>query len=182
MKNVFRLATECLLLCLLFPQFVQAGGDTGKVPYEIGERLFMRKDYGAALKYYRRALKRDDVRAHYRMGLIYENDGKFKDALEHYRRFVERGRPDSQRSDAVRRVGAIEERLKMKTAPPTDLLEEGRRLFTKGKYREAETVLLKAASRDKSNPKIHFSLGEVYMGLEEYGKAAAEYDKAKQFY
>jgi len=81
-KIVFRLVTAGLLLCLMSPQLSRAGGDAGLAPYEIGEKLFERKDYQAALKYYRRALKRNDVRAHYRMGLIYENAGEFKNALD----------------------------------------------------------------------------------------------------
>lgn len=182
MNKVFRLPAECLLLCLMLPQLVQAGGDQGKAPYEIGEKLFARKDYGTALKYYRKALERNDVRAHYRMGLIYENSGKDRDALGHYRRFLELGRADTQSSDTAGRVRAIEERLKRKTARPPDLLEQGKSLFVKGKYRDAETVLLKAASRNTSKPEIHFYLGEVYMGLEEYGKAASEYRKAKKLY
>ena len=34
----------------------------------------------------------------------------------------------------------------------------------------------------ESNPEIHFYLGEVYMELEEYGKAESEYNKAKGYY
>ncbi|MHB8834409.1 MAG: tetratricopeptide repeat protein [Candidatus Methylomirabilia bacterium] len=182
MKNVFRLLAECLLLCLILPQLAQAGGDQGKAPYEIGEKLFARKDYRTALTYYRKALELNDVRAHYRMGLIYEHSGKDRDALGHYRRYLELGRTDAQSSDTAGRVGAIEKRLQRKTALPPDLLAQGKSLFLKGKYREAETVLLEAASRNTAKPETHFYLGEVYMGLEEYGKAAAEYRKAKKLY
>jgi len=135
------LLTTFLLVCLMTPQFALAGGDAGKSPYEIGEKYFARKDYKTALKHYRKALERGDVRAQYRLGFIYEKTGR------------DRG-----------------------------LLERGKSLFKKGKYREAEKVLLQAAAKEKSKPEIHFYLGEVYMALEAYGKAESEYKKAKVNY
>lgn len=182
MNKVSRLLAGCLLLGPLLPQLVQAGGDRGKAPYEIGEKLLARKYYKTALKYYRKALEGDDARALPRMGLVYEYLGKDREALEQYRRFLELGRQDPESSDTARRVSAIEERLKRKTVRPPDLLQQGKSLFLKGRYREAEAVLLKAAARNRSKPELHFYLGEVYMGLEEYDKAAAEYRKAKKLY
>ena len=182
MKIVFRVLTACLLVCLIMPQHVHAGGDKGKDPYEIGEKYFAREDYRRALQYYRKALGQNDVRAHYRMGLIYEDAGKDRDALKHYQRFVDLGRPGTQRDDAVRRSRAIQERLSVETNRSTELLERGKNLSMEGKYREAEKVLLEAAREDETNPEIHFYLGEVYMALEDYGKAASEYNKAKGLY
>lgn len=209
MNSVFRLMTAVLLVCLLAPQLALADGDRGKPPYEIGERLFARKDFKAALKYYQRALDKNDARAHYRMGLILEGAGKDRDALKHYQLFIELGQPGVQQSDAAVRVGAIEERLKKapprppakkqlkkkaaarpveKKAPkqvtsrPADLLEQGKSLLSKGDYLEAERVLLQAVAQDPSRPEPHFYLGEVYMKLEEYRKAEAAYKKAKGSY
>jgi Flp pilus assembly protein TadD len=68
------------------------------------------------------------------------------------------------------------------TPRPTDLLAQGKSLFKSGKYRDAEQILLQAAAGKNSNPEIHFYLGEIYMALEEYGKARAEYIKAKGYY
>jgi tetratricopeptide (TPR) repeat protein len=166
----------------MLPQPVQAGGDKGKNLYEVGEKYFASEDYRRALQYYRKALGQNDVRAHYRMGLIYEDAGKDRDALRHYRRFLDLGRPGSQRNDAARRVRTIEERLSRETTRSTALLERGKSLFTEGKYQEAERILLQAVVEDESNPEIHFYLGEVYMELEEYSKATSEYNKAKGYY
>ena len=182
MKIVFRLLTAFLLICFLMPQQVQSGGDKGKDPYEMGEKYFAREDYRRALQHYRKALGQNDVRAHYRMGLIYEDADKDRDALKHYQRFIDLGRAGVRRNDAARRAKAIEERLSRETSRSTNLLERGKTLFMDGKYREAETVLLQAATEDGTNPEIHFYLGEVYMELEEYGKAESEYEKAKGFY
>ena len=182
MKIVFRLLTACMLVFLMLPQQVQAGGDKGKDPYEIGEKYFAREDYRRALQYYRKALGQNDVRAHYRMGIIYEDAGQDRDALRHYRRFMDLGRPGSDRDDAARRAKALQERLGRETTRSAELLERGKALFMEGKYREAETILLQAAVEDESNPEIHFYLGEVYMELEEYGKAESEYNKAKEYY
>ena len=182
MKIVLRLLTAGLLVCLIFPQQPQAGGDKGKDLYEMGEKYFASQDYRGALQYYRKALGQNDVRAHYRIGLIYEDGGRDRDALRHYRSFIDLGRPGSQRNDAIRRVKAIEDRLSRETAQSAELLERGKSLFAEGKYREAQQVLLKAAVEDGSNPEIHFFLGEVYMELEEYSKAESEYNKAKGYY
>lgn len=182
MKSVFRLLAAILLICVMMPQQAQAGADKGKAPYDIGEKYFAREDYRRALQYYRKALGVNDIRAHYRIGLIYEDSGKDRDALKHYKRYIDLGRPGAKRTDAVKRVKAIEARLDRETTRSADLLERGKSLFMEGKYREAEKVLLSAAMEDASNPEIHFYLGEVYMELGEYGKAESEYNKAKGFY
>jgi tetratricopeptide (TPR) repeat protein len=182
MKIVLRCIAAFLLVSLISPKLAQAGGDIGIDPYEAGEKLFVGKHYKTALKYYQRALERNDVRAHYRMGLIYEANGKSKEALSHYQSFMDLGQPDAQRSDTAQRIGAIEAQLKREATRSTGLLERGKSLFGKRKYREAERVLLQAAAKDKSNPEIHFYLGEVYMGLEAYRKAKSEYNKAKGYY
>lgn len=146
MKIVFRLVAALLLGCLLLPQSSRAGGDYGVAPYEIGEKLFARKEFKTALKYYRKALGRNDLRA-------------------------------------AQRIQEIEERQKKEEADRfTDLLQRARSLLAQRKYREAEKFLLKAAAKDKSRPEIHFLLGEAYLGLEAYGKAKAEYTKAKGAY
>ena len=182
MNIPFRIMTACLLVCLLLPQQVQADGDKGKDPFEIGERYFVREDYRRALQYYRRALGQNDVRAHYRMGLIYEDAGKYRDALNHYRRFIDLGRPGTWRNDALSRTKSIEERLRKETVSSSELLERGKKLFMEGKYREAQQLLLQAVAEDESNPEIHFYLGEIYMELGDYGKAESEYNKAKEYY
>lgn len=182
MRILSCLLTASLLCCLLAPPLVQAGGDLGKDPYDVGEKYFGRKDYVTALKYYRRALGQEDLRAHYRMGQIFEATGKGPDALKHYRQFIDLGRPDAYRSDAAQRITAIEERLSKETTRSTELLDRGKSLFAKGKYLEAEEVLLQAASLDEGKAEIHFYLGEVYMKLEKYGKAKSEYDKVKGSY
>jgi Flp pilus assembly protein TadD len=182
MKFGFRLLAACLLVCFLLPLQVHAGGDKGKDLYELGEKYFARDDYRRALQYYRKALGQNDVRAHYRIGLIYEDSGKDRDALNHYRRFIDLGRPGTQRIDAARRAKGIEERMSRESARSTELLKRGKELFTEGKYNEAEQVLLEAVSEDPGNPEVHFYLGEVYMELEEFSKAESEYNKAKGFY
>jgi len=183
MKIGARLVTACLLACLMCPLPIHAGGDRAENPYEIGEKLFAKKNYKTALKYYQQALQQGESRAHYRMGQIYEKAGKSVDALNHYQQFIGLAQPeDTQRNDAAQRIEAIEEQRARKTTRSTELLKRSKSLFKKGSYREAEKVLLRAVSEDPSNPEPHFSLGEVYMKMEQYGKAKSEYDKAKRSY
>ena len=182
MRMILRLLVFCLVVSFFLPVSVHAGADRGKDPYDTGELYFSRGDHRRAMQSYRRALGQNDVRAHYRMGMIYEKSGQDRDALKHFQRFMELGRPGAQRDDAARRAQAIAKRLEQDTALSTTLLERGKGLFGEGRYREAEKVLLQAAGDDASNPEIHFYLGEVYMALEEYEKASAEYNKAKESY
>jgi tetratricopeptide (TPR) repeat protein len=106
--------------------------------------------------------------------------GKHYDtALKYYRRALKQ---DPGNAEAAEKARAIEERQAKKTARTDKLLETGKALFRKKKYREAEKALLQAASRDRSNPEIHFMLGEVYLQMEQYDRAKAEYKKAKSGY
>ena len=182
MKLGFRLLAACLLVCVFMPLYVQAGSDKGKNMYDLGEKYFAREDYRTALQYYRKALGQNDIRAHYRVGLIYEDSGRDRDALKHYHRYVDLGRPGTQRTDAARRAKSIEDRLSRETTRSTQLLKRGKKLFTEGKYSEAEKVLLEAVLEDPSNPETHFYLGEVYMELQQFSKAESEYIKAKGYY
>jgi tetratricopeptide (TPR) repeat protein len=137
MKIAFRLFTAGLLVCLVCPQPAHGGGDTAESPYEIGEKLFAKKNYRTALTYFQKALKQGEVRSHYRIGLIYENAGKDVDALNHYQRFIELGQPeDTQRTDAIKRAGAIEARLERKTTKAAELLKRGKP-FRERRYLEA---------------------------------------------
>jgi tetratricopeptide (TPR) repeat protein len=174
--------TPLLILGFLIPSTVMAGGDKGRDPYDIGERYFAQKEYRRAMQYYRKALTANDIRAHYRMGLIYEEQGKERDALKHYRRYMELGRPGSEWNDSAARVKRIEERLQAETARSAALFERGKALYQEGKFKEAEGVFLDALKEDEANPDIHFYLGEVYLQLGEYGKAEAEFRKAKEYY
>ena len=90
MQTVLRLISVGILIFLMMPQHVQAGGDKGKDPYELGEKYFGREDYRRALQHYRKALGQNDVRAHYRMGLIYEDSGRDRDAIRHYRSYMDK--------------------------------------------------------------------------------------------
>lgn len=182
MKIIARLLVLCLALGVIFPQVAFTGADKGKDPYDVAEKYYAQNDKRKALTWYRKALGQNDVRAHYRMGLIYEAEGKDRDALRHYRRYLELGKPDARWNDAAARAQKLESKLSADTVRSSALLERGKSLYAEGKYREAEKVLLDAAREDSQDPEIHFYLGEVYMALEEYSKATAEYNKAKENY
>ncbi|MDF1536024.1 MAG: tetratricopeptide repeat protein [bacterium] len=182
MKVIMRLLLICLAIGVGFPQAAYPGGDKGKDPYEVGEKYFAQNDHRRAMTYYRKALGQNDVRAYYRMGIIFEDSGKDRDALRHYRRYLELGKPDARWNDAAARVNRLEKKLTAESARSSVLLERGKSLYAEGKYRDAEKVLLDAAREDGNNPEIHYYLGEVYMALEEYTRATTEYNKAKELY
>lgn len=182
MKVIVRLLVVLLAIGVLFPQAAFPGADKGKDPFDVAERYYSQDDHRRALVYYRKALEQNDVRAHYKMGIINEEAGKDRDALRHYRRYLELGKPDAKWNDAAARAKRLEEKLSADTARSSALLERGKSLYAEGQYRDAEKVLLDAAREDRNDPEIHFYLGEVYMALEEYAKATAEYNKAKENY
>jgi tetratricopeptide (TPR) repeat protein len=95
-----RLVMTSLLFSLALPCLALAGGDSGQDAYDVGEKLFARKHYRTALKYYEKALKQDDLRAHYRMGLAYEELGRDQDARYHYQLFVDLAPQDARHGDA----------------------------------------------------------------------------------
>jgi tetratricopeptide (TPR) repeat protein len=174
--------TAALLLSLLSPPPLRAGGDLGYDPYEVGEKYLKRQDYRLALKFYKQALDKNDARARYGMGRIDEATGKEREALRQYELFMALSLPDELRHDAVRRSEALAAKLKKQAARAAELLAEGKSLLAAGKHREAEQVLRRAAAEDDADPEIHFQLGEAYLQLGEYGKAKAEFQKAKGAY
>lgn len=102
----------------------------------------------------------------------------FRTAVKYYQKALKQ---NPQRSEALERITAIEAQLQQEQADKTSgLLDQGKSLAKKRKYGEALKVLRQAASKDTSNPEIHFQLGEVYLQLGEYDKAKAEYDQAKR--
>jgi tetratricopeptide (TPR) repeat protein len=182
MRSVPGFTAALLIFGMFIPHSVPAGEDRGRDAYEMGEKYYDQKDFRRALQYYRKALAANDVRAHYRMGLIYEQSGRERDALKHYRMYLELGRPGSRWNDAAARIRNIEARLRKETTRSSALFERGRTLYVEGKYREAEKILLDALKEDDTSPEIHFYLGEVYMRLEDYRRAEAHYKKAKEYY
>ncbi len=182
MRSVSCFAAILLVICLAGPSTVLAGGDKGGDPFNLGERYYAKKEYRTALQYFRKALGGNVVRAHYRMGQIYEETGRDRDALTHFRSYLELGRPGDRWNDASARIKILEERLRAETTRSAALLERGKTLYADGMYGQAEKVLLDAVKEDERNPEIHFYLGEVYMALGQYGKAEAEYRKAKEYY
>lgn len=98
-----------------------------------------------------------------------------KTAKKYYEKALKHG--DARAAEPLSRIAAAAGR-----EHESRLLERGKSLYAAGKYREAEKVLLKAGSGGKVGAAVHFSLGDVYMALEEYGKATAQYRKAKRAY
>lgn len=114
----------------------------------------------------------------YEIGEKLEAKKNYRTAVKYFQKALKQ---DPQRSDAAEKIRAIEGQLQQEKADKTSgLIDQGKSLARKRKYREALKVLLQAASKDESNPEIHFQLGEVYLQLEEYDKAKAEYDLAKR--
>jgi tetratricopeptide (TPR) repeat protein len=167
---------------LVAPPLLHAGGDLGYDPYEVGEKYLKRQDYRLALKFYQQALDQNDARARYGMGRINEATGKEREALRQYELFMALSLPGELRNDAVRRSEALAAKLEKQAARSAELLAEGQALLATGKPREAAAALSRAAAENDANPEIHFQLGEAYLRLEEYGKAKAEFQKAKGAY
>lgn len=169
-------------LCSGAPRQVHAGGDKVKDPYSAAETYYAQRDWKRALQLYRRALSVNDVRAHYRMGRIYEQTGSARDAIFHYRRYLELGQPGLEWNDAAQRLRGLENAQAKKAPGSQTLLERGRSLYAAGKFQEAETVLLEAVRAEETNPEAHFYLGEVYYELGQYEKAQRHFLKAKENY
>ena len=182
MRSIARWTVFVLVLGLSCPSVVLGGGDRERDPFDLGERHYANREYRVTLQHYGKALRGNDVRAHYRMGRINEETGNDREALRHYRNYLELGRPGDWWDDASARVARLEELVAGQTTRSAALFERGKALYADGMYEEAEKVLLDAAKEDEENPEIHFYLGEVYMALRQYGKAETEYRKATEYY
>ena len=62
-------------LCLLATNLALGASDAN---YQIGLKAYLDSDYARAVKYWKKASKRDDASAQYSLGLMYEN-GQFVD-------------------------------------------------------------------------------------------------------
>ena len=180
--TAFLVAAVIVVLSITGPTTSWAGGDKVANPYETAESYDAKGDYQRALKYYRMALSANDVRAHYRMAVIYEKTGRKRDAIRHYRRFIELGSYGSDWKDASARLKTLEAELAAQTPRAQSLLDRGRSLYMEGRYRDAEKVLLEALDADETNPEVHYFLGEVYLELGDYDRAKSEFNKAKRYY
>lgn len=179
---LLRVLTASLLLTLLAPPLLWAGGDLGYDPCEVGDKYLKRQDYRLALKFYKQAVAQNEACGRYGQGRVFEATGEERNALRQYELFMALSLPGDLRTDAANRSEALAERLAKQAAKSAELLAEGTRLMAEKKYREAAKALIKAAAEDDANPEIHFQLGEAYLALEEYGKAKAEFKKAKGAY
>lgn len=105
--------------------------------------------------------------------------GRIQTALKYYRKAL---RQDPAHPGALERVETIEAQRRTLADKTTQLVERAKILARKGRYRQAEDVLVKAAKGDPENAELHFQLGEIYLRLEQYDKATAEYGKAKALF
>ncbi len=96
-----------------------------------------------------------DANTYYSAGLLLEQQGKFKEAIEKYTLAINE---DHTLIDAYTRVALLSAKL--------------------GRYKEAESILKEAISINPSTPALHNNLGFVYLFQKQYKFAEAEFRNA----
>ena len=85
-----------LLTCILLPAVASAQGDTdlAKGYYKLGVNLYNRADYEEALDQFQKAYKHSGKAAlFHNIARCYESLGKHEEAVKHYERYLEEGKP-----------------------------------------------------------------------------------------
>lgn len=89
-----------------------------------GNRLYRLREFDKAVEQYKAgALKEDSPVFHYNLGQCFRQLGEYEDAIWHYERFLDRGRPTGEIKDAVDGfIKQMKDELAKKamTQPPTD--------------------------------------------------------------
>lgn len=129
--------------------------------YFLGRTKYSENRFQQAIAAFNRslALKPDDLRAEYNLGLSFAGLGRFSEAEAAYKTAIS---------------------LEKASGPsdPQPYLDLGSLLAQQGEIDQATSYLAKAVELDAGNPKAHEALGHNYEQLKELGKAASEYKEA----
>ena len=93
-----------------------------------GNKLYRVREFEKAVEEYKAGALAEDVPVfHYNLGQCYRQLGRYDDAIWHYERFLERGKPEGQMKGAVEAfVSQMKSELQKKamTQPPTEAAPE----------------------------------------------------------
>lgn len=130
--------------------------------YMKGLSYLQEKNYEMASVEFNRSLQNDSSykQSYYGLGIISDYQGKFEDAAKYYLEAIDK---DPDYSEAYNSLGVIYSKQK--------------------KWKEAIKVFNKAlANKLYTTPHVpYLNLGDVYMELKEYDKAAEAYRESKRF-
>lgn len=122
-----------------------------------GDLARIHKDYGAAIAYYKTALKAEPQNAilYNKLGIAYLQFGDHKAARRAFNDAIKR---DPRFVNALNNLGAV------------DCLDR--------KYNPAIRALKKALALDESNASAHLNMAESWVGLKQMDRAMTEYARA----
>ena len=154
----------------------EAGGDTSRAVRLLEDLL---------------SLTPGDPAVHYRLGFLYEKEGRFDDALEQYRRALENGLSSSEllyrQGRAYQGAGQFKKAMQsyhhaLRRDP--DLapayFDLGSLLAGYKEYEPAEKLFRAGLKRQPDNYRARTNLGSIYQFQQKYPEAIAEYERSLQ--
>ena len=138
------------------PSNAEAWYDLGRAHMHLGNFTEAEQDFGRVL-----AINPREPRALNNLGLSYEAQNRFEEALGAYRRAIESQKDSPHPSEQP-------------------LLNEGALLNTRGRFEEAVAPLRQAAEIAPSCSRCHEELAHAYIGTHQDGLARAQMERAVQ--
>ena len=131
----------------------------GEAQYQLGLIYQQRRQYGEAIKRFRRAIAIDHslTDAHFQLGRIARQQGRLKDAVAHFQAVVDHDEYHSQ-SEVLRELGGI--------------------YLSVHQYQDARNELARYVERWPYDPEGLFYCGQALEGLGDYDAARAMYMRA----
>lgn len=121
----------------------------------IGETYHENKNYEKAIEYYDKAIQSGNIVVHRNRAWANESLGRYKEAIDDYRTYIDAGNKDT---DAY--------------------LALGRLLIIQRRYEEAVAIMERGVKNLSENPKMHYYLGRAEYHLGRYHEAAIEFEKS----
>ncbi len=166
------------LSLFLFSALVVSGCAEQPLPveshYNRGVELYDKGKYTDAIKAYKLAILKDpdNLFAKYNLAVVYQDQGKLRQAMELYNEILEKTEDTNSRINlaavhyALGNPKQAYQELKIAAEndrdSPDPLSALGEYLERKKKYKEAETIYKQALSLDKNHAVSHYRLARVY--------------------
>lgn len=183
-----------------FEEALRLRADSASAMVGLGNIYLKTGDPAKAADLLNRAVEKDPkaCEPQYLLGTIASTEGRYQEALTHYRDSIRLGCKDGEihyrMAYAYRNLGRSEESKKEMarftemrsqsnatveaTRESLRLLESAKQLVDQGKLTEAMSLMERAVTLDPANPRLHFRLGSLHFDMKNFLVARGEAQQA----